>query len=125
MLSCSFSHFGKEVSAKRKGRSIEGRGERKEEIQECDRPVHTRHQLHSHTKVLFGRYWSLILWALGLSKQTAGVGGGSLAMLLYGAAGGLMWIRSLEFVLVQEMLGQVPPSQTHPVPCTSFRISES
>ena len=52
------------------------------------------------------RYWNLFLWTLGLS-EVAGVSGGGLTMVLYGAAGGLMWIRCLEFVLVQEMLGQV------------------
>ena len=60
----------------------------------------------SNSVFLFCRYWSLFWWALGIFQETS-VGGGSVAMILYGVAGGLMWIRSLGFVLVQEMLGQV------------------
>ena len=38
-------------------------------------------------------------------------------MTLYGIAGGLMWFRALQFVLVQEMLGQVRATPRTHMPC--------
>jgi hypothetical protein len=60
------------------------------------------------------RYVAFTGYLVGLSRS-----GGDMPLLLYGMATGIMWLRTLNFVLVQQDLGQVSPSPS-PAPSHSL-----